>query len=52
MNNQSDKPEKSRPQDSERKDIKHHQDDDEAVIKSEDQQYNAKDADFKNVAKA
>ena len=52
MNNQSKKPEKLRPQDSERKDIKHPKDDNEAVVKSEDKQYNEDEAEFKNVAKS
>ena len=52
MNNQSEKSEKLRPQDSERKDIKHPKDDNEAVVKSEDKQYNEDEAEFKNVAKS
>ncbi|MDB5120180.1 MAG: hypothetical protein JWN56_1398 [Sphingobacteriales bacterium] len=52
MNNQSDKPEKLKPQDSERKDIKHPKDDNQAVVKPEDKDYNEEEAEFKNVAKA
>ena len=52
MNNQSEKPEKLRPQDSERKDIKHPKDDNEAVVKSEDKQYHEDEAEFKNMAKS
>ena len=52
MNNQSEKPEKLRPQDSDRKDIKHPKDDNEAVVKSEDKQYHKDEAEFKNVAKS
>ena len=48
--NQSDKPEKFEPKDSERKDIKHPQDDEEAVIKPEDKDYNEENADFGNVS--
>jgi len=52
MNNQSKKPEKLRPQDSERKDIMHPKDDNKTVVKSEDKQYNEDEAEFKNVAKS
>ena len=52
MNNQSKKPEKLRPQDSERKDIKHPKDDNKTVVKSEDKEYNEDEAEFKNVAKS
>ena len=52
MNNQSKKPEKLRPQDSERKDILHPKDDNKTVVKSEDKQYNEDEAEFKNVAKS
>ena len=51
INNQSDKPEKFEPKDSKRKDIKHPQDDEEAVVKPEDKEYNKKDDDFGNIAK-
>ncbi len=52
MNNQSDIPEKFEPKDSKRKKIKHPQDDDEAVLKPEDQDYQKENADFKNVSRA
>ena len=51
INNKSDKPEKFEPQDSKQKEIKHPKDDNEAVVKPEDENYNEEDADFKNVAK-
>ena len=51
VNNQSDKPEKFEPKDSKRKDIKHPQDDDEAVVKPEDLEYNKEEEDFGNIAK-
>lgn len=51
MNNQSGKHEKLKPQDSERKDIKHPKDDEEAVVKPEDQEYHKDEATFKNIAK-
>ncbi|WP_374163239.1 hypothetical protein [Arcticibacter sp. MXS-1] len=51
INNQSDKPEKLYPQDSERKDIRHPEDDEEAVLKPEDQDYTEEDAQFKEPAK-
>jgi len=46
INNQSDKSEKFEPKDSERKNIKHPQDDEEAVIQPEDQTYVKEEADF------
>jgi hypothetical protein len=46
INNQSDKPEKLEPKDSERKDIKHPTEDSEAVLKPEDQEYHKDEADF------
>jgi|GEM_PF-677451 len=46
INNQSDKSEKFEPKDSERKDIKHPQDDEEAVIQPENQTYVKEEADF------
>ena len=51
MNNQSEKPEKLKPQDSEEKGIKHHKDDSEAVVKPEDKAYTKDQADFGNAAK-
>ena len=51
INNQSDKPEKFEPQDSERKDIKHPQDDSEAVLKPEDLDYTEEEANFRSPAK-
>jgi hypothetical protein len=51
MNNQSKKPEKLEPQDSDQKKIKHPQNDEEAVIKPEDTAYNKQEADFINPAK-
>ena len=51
INNQSDKPEKLKPQDSERKEIKHPQDDNEAVVKPEDLDYQQEEADFGNIEK-
>ncbi|MEO8795297.1 MAG: hypothetical protein ABI390_07495 [Daejeonella sp.] len=51
MNNKSDKPEKLEPQDSEQKNIKHPQDDTEAVVKTEDKVYKKEEADFKEPAK-
>ncbi|MGV3704221.1 MAG: hypothetical protein ACO1NU_02485 [Arcticibacter sp.] len=50
-NNQSDNPERLEPQDSERKDIKPGKDDEKAVVKPEDLDYEAEDAHFKNPAK-
>jgi hypothetical protein len=51
INNQSDKPEKFEPKDSKRKNIKHPQDDEEAVIKPEDRKYKKEESDFGDVAK-
>jgi hypothetical protein len=51
INNQSDKPEKFEPKDSKRKDIKHPQDDEEAVVKPEDLTYTKEEEDFGDVAK-
>lgn len=50
-NNQSNKREKLEPQDSERKDIKPGRDDEKAVIKPEDLDYEEEDANFSNPAK-
>lgn len=50
MNNKSDKPEHLVPQDSKEKDIKHPQDDQEAVVKRRDRTYKEEDADFGNIA--
>lgn len=51
MNNQSKKPEKLQPQDSEQKHIKHPQNDNEAVVKPEDKVYRRENAEFRNPAK-
>ena len=51
INNQSDKPEKFEPKDSKRKDIKHPQDDEEAVVKPKDREYHKEEADFDDPAK-
>ena len=51
INNKSDKPEKFEPKDSKRKNIKHPQDDEEAVVKPEDRSYNKEESDFGNIAK-
>lgn len=51
MNNQSKKPEKLEPQDSDQKNIHHPDEDDEAVVKPADKEYNETDAGFKNPAK-
>ncbi len=52
MNNQSEKPEKLRPQDSERKDITTPENDNEVVRRSEEKNYVEKDADFGNISKS
>lgn len=52
INNQSDKPEKFEPKDSERKDIRHPQDDEEAVLKPEDQDYTEEEPEFRDPAKS
>ena len=51
MNNQSKKPEKLEPRDSDQKNIKHPKDDEKAVIKDEDKVYHKQDATFINPAK-
>jgi len=51
MNNQSKKPENLEPQDSDQKNIKHPKNDEEAVVKPEDQVYNKQNATFINPAK-
>jgi hypothetical protein len=51
MNNQSRKPEKLEPQDSDQKNIKHPGNDQEAVVKPEDKNYKKENATFKNPAK-
>ena len=51
INNQSDKPEEFEPKDSKRKNIKHPQDDEEAVVKPEDRRYTKEEDDFGDVAK-
>ena len=44
MNNQSEKPEKLEPQDSEQKKVKHPKDDNEAVVKNRDKVYTKEEA--------
>jgi len=51
INNQSDKSEKFEPKDSKQKEIKHPQNDEEAVLKQEDKQYDKEEGDFGNIAK-
>lgn len=51
MNNQSKKPEKLEPQDSEQKNIKHPQNDEETVLKPEDKIYHKRDGTFVSPAK-
>ncbi|HEX8377769.1 MAG TPA: hypothetical protein VF602_08110 [Pedobacter sp.] len=51
INNQSDKPENFEPKDSKRKDIKHPENDEEAVVKPEDLTYTKEEEDFGDVAK-
>jgi hypothetical protein len=51
MNNQSKKPEKLEPQDSDQKNIKHPKNDDKAVVKPEDKVYNKQNATFIDPAK-
>lgn len=51
MNNQSKKAEKLEPQDSERKPVKHPENDNEAVVHPEDLEYHQEEADFGDVAK-
>ncbi len=51
MNNQSEKPEKLEPQDSEQKKVKHPKDDNEAVVKSQDKIYTKEEANFADPAK-
>ena len=51
MNNQTEKPEKLAPQDSEQKNIKTPKDDNEAVVKPEDQLYAKIDANLPDPAK-
>jgi hypothetical protein len=50
MKNQSKKAEKLTPQDSERKEIHHPENDNEAVINPEDLQYRKEEPDFKDIA--
>ncbi len=50
MNNQSQKPEQLRPQDSKQKEIKNPKDDNEAVVKPEDRTYKKDEAQFANPA--
>jgi len=51
MNNESEKPEKLRPQDSKQKEVKNPKDDNESVVKPEDRIYTRSEADFANPAK-
>jgi len=51
INNQSSKSEKFEPKDSERKNIKHPQDDEEAVIGPENQPYTKEEAQFRDPQK-
>lgn len=51
MNNKSKKAEKLEPQDSKQKDIKHPQNDNDAVVKPSDKVYHQDQADFGNAAK-
>ena len=51
MNNQSKKPEKLEPQDSEQKNIQTPKNDNEAVVKPEDQTYKKEDANLPDPAK-
>lgn len=51
MNHQSEKPEKLKPQDSQQKEVKHPNDDNESVVKPEDRVYTKDEADFTNPAK-
>lgn len=51
INNQSNEPEDLEPKDSERKHIKHPENDEEAVLKPGDKKYKKKDPDFKSPAK-
>ncbi len=51
MNNESEKPEKLRPQDSKQKEVKNPEDDNTAVVKPEDRVYTKSEADFPNPAK-
>ncbi len=51
MNNQSEKPEQLKPQDSKQKEVKTPKDDNEAVVKPEDKTYTKEDAQFVNPAK-
>jgi len=51
MNNESEKPEKLRPQDSNQKEVKNPKDDNEAVVKPEDRIYTKVEANLPNPAK-
>ena len=51
INNKSDKPEKFEPQDSKQKEIHHPEDDQEAVLKPRDKDYNKEEANFAPPAK-
>lgn len=50
MNDKSKNPEKLEPQDSKKKEIKHPQNDNEAVVKPADRSYTKEDVDFGNTA--
>jgi hypothetical protein len=51
MNNESEKPERLKPQDSKQKEVKNPKDDNEAVVKPEDRIYTKNNAHFANPAK-
>ncbi len=51
INNQSNKPENREPADSEQKNIKHPENDEEAVLKPEDKKYKKEEANFDNPAR-
>ena len=51
MNNQSEKPEKLLPQDSEQKKVEHAKDDNKAVVKREDRIYTKEEANLPDPAK-
>ena len=50
INNQSDKKENFEPKDSKQKNVKHPQNDEEAVVKPEDKTYTKEEGDFGNIA--
>ena len=51
MDNKSKKTENLEPKDSKQKNIKHPQDDNEAVVKPADETYTKQEADFGNIAR-